>query len=94
MSFQTFQRTTTNPKFAAVCFVCGWNHTAHRHLQHLHYIIKTTAERPEEDRRESARKAADTSFHNMVRPGIPGQPQSYDAELRGATVAVEREVCF
>ncbi|GAB4817113.1 hypothetical protein N2152v2_004159 [Parachlorella kessleri] len=53
-----------------------------------------SAARPEEDRRESSRKAAVTRAQNMIGPGHPGaadQPQSYDAELTGATFAVERE---
>ncbi|PSC75813.1 plasmid stabilization [Micractinium conductrix] len=55
---------------------------------------KASAERPEEDRRESSRKAAATRAQNMVGPGMPaqaGQPQSYDAELRGGSWAVQRE---
>ncbi|KAL4444261.1 hypothetical protein ABPG75_011998 [Micractinium tetrahymenae] len=53
-----------------------------------------SAERPEEDRRESSRKAAATRHTNMVGPGEPAstcQPQNYEAERRGATWAIERE---
>ncbi|KAL4441495.1 hypothetical protein ABPG77_001999 [Micractinium sp. CCAP 211/92] len=55
---------------------------------------RASAQRPEEDRRESSRKAAATRHTNMVGPGEPattGQAQSYDAEQRGATWAIEHE---
>eukprot|EP00887_Chlorella_sp_A99_P004308 scaffold15.g4308.t1 len=53
-----------------------------------------SAARPTEERQESARKAAETRRQNQIGPGVPaeaGQPQDYNAELRGATWQVERE---
>lgn len=55
---------------------------------------KASAQRPREDREESARKAAETRHRNMVGPGSPaeaGQQQDYTQELQGNTWAVERD---
>lgn len=56
---------------------------------------KASAERPREERVESAQKAAQTRRDEMVGAGKTAageQPQPYEAELRGNTWKVEREV--